>query len=195
MATRRPSKGLATAVAPKPDFSTLLAAAQLPERSVPVCLRADLAADHEAADRELEQLVRNPPSSLGGDGRGELRDRIAALEAEMKASTYPFRLRALPKPKFRALVAAHPPRRGDDGEPDQRDAVIGLNAETFFDALIRACLLDPALDDAQWADLEAKLTDRQYDDLSNAAWYLNRSEVDVPFSRAASRQNLDSGSE
>lgn len=178
------------------DFKTLLAAAKLPERTVPVCLRADLAAEHERLDRELQALLRNPPNSLGGDGRGELKDRIRALEDEMAAAVYEFRLRALPSADFRALVRDHPPRKDDDtGEVDSRDVDFGWNVETFFPALGRACIVDPELDDETWTALEEKLTDRQFDDLVKAAWRLNRGDVDVPFSRAASAASTDSDSE
>jgi len=46
---------------------------------------------------------------------------------------------------------------------------------------------DLSKDDEDWAALDQSLTSRQFDDLSDAAWSLNRREVDVPFSRAASR--------
>lgn len=189
--TARPRK--ATTV--KPSFAALLADARLPERSVPVCMRADLVADHEAADRELEKLTNQPSTKFSGNGSGELRQKILDLEEQMRAATYEFRLRALPKPRFRALVAEHQPRRTADGSVDDRDRALGVNAETFFDALIRASLLDPELSGKQWTELAEALTDRQYDVLADAAWYLNRGDVDVPFSRAASRLNPSSDSE
>jgi hypothetical protein len=168
----------------KPDFAALLADAKLPERTVPVCLRGDLVAEHEAADRELEALAEKPVTKFGGDGRGELQARIRDLEEQMRGATYDFRFRALTRRGWHAFVAEFPPR------PDnERDAAIGVNTETFFDALIRKCLVDPALDDEAWFRLNENLTDRQYDTLSDAAWGLNRRDVDVPFSPAAWRQN------
>jgi hypothetical protein len=172
------------------DFRDLLKQAKLPERSVPVCMRGDLAADHEALERQLQAAQDRPVDSLEGNGAGELADRIAALEAEMREHTYTFRLRALPRAEFRKLVAAHPPRRGDDGEPVREDAVLGACGDTLFPALVRASTVDPQLDDAEWAELlDEKLTDRQFSDLTDAAWFLNRGEVDIPFSRAASQAN------
>lgn len=189
----RPKKAV-TAVAQKPDFTKLLAGAKLPESTVPVCLRGDLAADHEAAERELEQAQKAATDSLAGSGVGALVDRIEALEAEMRAHTYPFRLRALPRPLWRALVAQHPPRRGEDNEILDADRS-GVNTETFYDAIIRACLVDPELTGEQWEQLNGSLTDRQYDELADAAWGLNRREVDIPFSLAASRMKRDSAGE
>lgn len=182
----------AVAAAAKPDFSSLLASAKLPERTVPTCLRGDLVADHEAAERELEAAQKAAGNSLAGGGVGDIVDRIEALETLMRDSTYPFRFRALPKAAWRALCAEHPPRRGDDGEAVETDR-IGVNAETFYDAIIRACLVDPSPSDEEWPALFDALTDRQYDGLAEAAWAVNRREIDIPFSRAASRARRGSG--
>jgi hypothetical protein len=170
------------------DFRDLLKQAKLPERTVPVCLRGDLVADHEALERQLQAAQDRPVDSFEGNGAGDLADRIRGLEGEMREHTYTFRLRAVPKRQFRALVADHPPRRDDDGEPLRDDAVLGVNRDTFFTALVRACVQDPQLDDGEWVELlDEKLTDRQFMDLADAAWFVNRGEVDVPFSHAASR--------
>jgi hypothetical protein len=172
---------------PKLDFAKLLADAKLPEKTVPVCLRGDLVADFEAADRELEQAQKKPASSLAGSGTSALTERLEALEAEMREHTYTFRLRGMPRHVWRELMAAHPPRVGDDGELVMEDRLTGANRLTVFEPLVRASIVDPVLDDAQFADLMSKLTDRQFEDLTSAAWDLNQGSVDIPFSRAASR--------
>lgn len=177
------------------NFKSMLAEAALPETVVPVCLRGDLAADHELAERELEQAQQQAADSLAGNGAAEIVERIEGLEAQMRERTYDFRLRALSKPGFRALVKDHPPRRDADDKVVEEDKYIGVDSTTFFDAMIRACLVDPELNDEEWAALNEALTDRQYADLSDAAWGLNRHEVDVPFSRAASRMKRDSSAE
>jgi hypothetical protein len=178
------------------DFATLLAAAKLPEKTVPVCLRGDLAAEHEAAERDLKQAERRNGDSLAGSGVGDLVDRIEELESQMAENQYLFRFRAMPRPEFRAIVAAHPPRR-DPGTNDIVDAdrFLLVNAETFFDALIRRCLVDPQLTDDEWVRTVSTLTDHQYNELGSAAWDLNRAEVDIPFSLAASRLRQGSGDE
>lgn len=188
----RPRK--ATAAVTKPDFAKLLANVRLPEREVPVCMRPDLVADHEAADAELLALLQRPAQKFSGDGRGELRQKILDLEAEMAASTYPFRLRGLPRPEFRALVRAHPPRKAEDGTIEANDR-LGVNYDSFFPALTRACLVDPVPDDEQWETMQSALTDKQFDMLATAAWNLNTEAVDIPFSRAASLMNGTSDSE
>lgn len=176
------------------NFKTMLAEAKLPERTVEICLRGDLAADHEALERDLERAENTGADSLAGSGATALAERIEALEAEMREHTYTFRLRALPRPQWRALVAEHPPRKADDGSVVDSDR-IGVNADTFYEAIIRACLIDPELTDEEWASLAEALTDRQYEDLADLAWALNRREVDIPFSLAASRMRQASAAE
>jgi hypothetical protein len=177
------------------NFKAMLAEAKLPERTVEICLRGDLVADHETAERQLEQADKQGSDSLAGSGAGEIADRLEALEQEMREHTYEFRLRALPKPAWRKLCGEHPPRRGEDNETVEPDRYVGINAETFYEAMIRSCLVDPELDDESWAQLSEALTDRQFEDLSDAAWAVNRREVDIPFSRAASRMKRDSAAE
>jgi hypothetical protein len=176
------------------NFKSMLAEAALPETTVQICLRGDLAADHELAERELEQAQKTATDSLAGNGAAAIVERIEGLEAQMREHTYDFRLRALRRPQWRDLVAAHPPRRSEDGEILLQDRTL-VNSETFFDAMIRACLVDPELDDEDWKQLNDALTDMQYETLSEAAWALNRREVDVPFSLAASRMKRDFAAE
>lgn len=168
------------------NFKEMLGTARLPERTVELCLRGDLVAEHQQAERELEKAEKQPGDSLAGNGAAEIAERIRALEAEMQDSVYEFRLRALPAPKFRAFKAEHP-TRVEGGEPNKQDAVFGFNIETGFEPLTRACLVDPELDDETWAQLMDSLTEQQFEELAAAAWILNRGEVDIPFSSAASR--------
>lgn len=185
----------------KKSFTELLGTAKLPERTVEICLRGDLNAELAAADEALTKAQEQALNSLAGGDTGPLLERIEALQAEMAENTYAFRLRGLPRPKFRAILADHPPRRiPDPDNPEETvvhpgDLYTGINAETFHDALIRACLIDPeGLDDEAWEQLTGVLNDYQFDELASAAWGLNRSDVD-PFSRAASRMTRSSESE
>lgn len=171
-----------------------LAAAKLPEKTVPICLRGDLQAEFEELERQLSEAEKKAGDSLAGSGARAIAQKIEALREQMLEHTVEFRLRAMPRPKWKAFVAEHPPRKAEDGSVDERDKWMGINTDTFFDVLVRASIVDPQLDDDDWATLDANLTDRQFDQLSDAAWGLNRREVDVPFSRAASKI-LGSGSE
>lgn len=161
----------------------------LPTKSVTVCLHADLQAEHEELERQLQDALTAPRDSLAaGSNAKEISEQMQALEELMRQHTVVFKFRALTRPKWKAVFAAHPPRKVEGGGQDDRDKYIGVNTETFFEAIIRACCVEPELPEDVWRLLlDERLTDRQFDELSNAAWALNRSDVDVPFSRAASR--------
>lgn len=178
------------------EFKTLLAAAKLPERTVPICLRGDLVAEFEDLERQLEEALRTPANSAEGDGSTAIAERMEQLRAEMRDHTYPFRLRAMKRPRWHAFCAEHPPRKGDDGEIDPMDRVRLVNVETFYPALVRQSVVDPVLEDAEWTLLlDEALTDHQFGELAQAAWDLNREDVDIPFSRAAFRMTRGSGAE
>lgn len=172
----------------KPDFASLLSEATLPQHSVGICMRGDLVAKHDAAGRELTRAQQTRGDSLdSGEEIARLVAVIEELEERMSESTYEFVVTALPKPKWRALVAAHQPRRGDDGEVVEDDRSQGVNTETFYPAIIHACVVDPVLTDEQWSELlDEKLTDAQFGELAGAAFVVNAGTVSVPFSRAAS---------
>lgn len=193
------------------DVSDLIAEWQVPFEEVTICSRADLVAEHERLDAELEQLLDSPPQRFNGDPRRtELAQRIVALEARMAESTIVFRLQPMPKRKWHRMVAEHPPRilkAGDDFDIHPQDKR-GVNSVTFHRPLIAESTVSPVLTEEQWLDLvghseveaerleaegradeirAGKLTPRQHEMLNNAAWQLNRDPVAAPFSSAASR--------
>jgi hypothetical protein len=103
----------------------------------------------------------------------------------MRDSTVPFTFRAMPRPKWRHLLAAHPPREGND-----RDAEMGYNPDSFYPAIIRACVIDPEITAEEWSELlDEKLSDNQFAQLSAAAFVVNEGDVSIPFSSAASTVN------
>jgi hypothetical protein len=180
------------------NYRERLKQARLPERTVDVCLRGDLLAEWEALDRRLRRQTEDTDSMEGPDNSA-LIERVRELEAEMSEHTDTFRLRAMPKFKFRKLVADHPPRLDEAENPVREDAVLGVNRDTMLPALIRASVVEPELDEEDWKALldedEGILTDRQFGDLADTAWFLNRGEVDVPFSHAASLARRTSAGE
>lgn len=181
----------------KKTVKELIRAAKLPEKAVPICLHADLVAEVEAAERELADAQRHPADSLAAGGKArQVAERIEALRQQMFDHTVDFRLRALARPAWRALMEGHAPRKDDKGQVDERDKYVGVNVSTFFDALVRASVVEPELDVEDWRLLlDERLTDRQFDQLADAAWSLNRRDVDIPFSLAASRMLQSSGPE
>lgn len=154
-----------------------LKAARRPEKVVQVCLRGDLQADFDQTKRELDGLAETPGDALNaGTQRRELQDRLRAIRDEMADASVDFRLRAVSRPRWSELVAKFPPRDGN-----ARDKMMGVNEDELAAAIIREGIVDPELDDEDWAALEDALTESQYLELGNAAWELNKAPVSVPF--------------
>lgn len=168
------------------DIEEILGQAKLPEKEVPICLRGDLYVELDAAEKALAEIERRALAKDGsldaGAGRLEAAQRVAQVRQQMLDSSAVFRLRAVPRRRYSDLLGEHPAR---EGEP--RDAATGFNCDTFFDALARESLVDPAVTAEQWEQLADTLSDPQYEELTDAAWAVNRRGVDVPFSSAASR--------
>jgi hypothetical protein len=171
------------------DVKSLLGKARLPERTVELCLRGDLVARVEDLERQLRDLPESDTDLrlAGNSERRQLAEQITAVQEQMRDATAVFRLRALTRRAWDALVRAHPVRKGDDGGVHPEDKGYAYNTESFFDALIRACVVDPVLDDGEWETLLDHITPAQFATLNTAAVGLNLRGVDVPFSHAASQ--------
>lgn len=166
------------------NFDDILASAKLPEDAVEICLRGDLQRRHEDLERDLQAAreADDRASSLaeGGQAR-KVAEEIQRVEAEMREHTHPFAFRALPSREYRELVQEHPPREGD-----QYDALYGANMLTFPSVLISRCCIDPPMTVEQVEQLCDVLTDGQQTELFLCAARVNRDQVDVPKSVAAS---------
>lgn len=177
-----------------------------PTRTVPVWVGADM----DLLD-EYEQLSETKPepeqaTSLAGPAEGAAiaRDQADARIAELRTLLDDYRvdfvLRGLGDRVWAALVGKHKPRLDADGTILKDDRIVGANMDTFPRALIRATTVSPELDDEDWLALlgdeenEGSLTPSQIDRLSAAAFTLSKSEVDIPFSSAASSTNRRSAS-
>lgn len=173
------------------DAATKLRAGRPAEIVVPICTRGDLVAEFGRLDAQLrQQIARQAADSRIAGTSTETATRLQDLEVEIVDSTVEFRIRALPRKRWQQLVEEHPPRVADDGSVHDDDADLRLNVETFFPAAIRACTVEPELGDDDWQALLDPdgdlLNDEQYHRLANAAWSMNRRDVSVPFSLAAS---------
>ena len=150
---------------------------------MPVCLQPDLMAQMQDLHRDLTDADdRATADSLAGGERLDLARQLEDVRQRMLDHTVDFILRALPRRRWTALLAEHPPR-GDV----ERDKLLGVNEETFFESLVRECTVAPKLDDDDWATLADAMSDAQWSQLTNAAWAVNARDVDVPFSRLALR--------
>jgi len=163
------------------QLDNLLNSARLPESTVTVCLRGDLQAEWDRLNAKLAELRSAPGRKLTDNAEAStVAARIREIEGQMKESTIELTLRALPRREWLRLLRDHP-RGGDDG-----DKAMGLNTETFFDALIPLSIVDPELNEDQVSRLMDALSSAQYDKLLETAWSLNRRDVSVPFSPLAS---------
>lgn len=158
----------------------------------------DLLDEHERLKAELDDPT--PADSLAGNGsRTEKLERLAEIELALEPHRFTFRLRGLDDKRWERLVAEHPPRRTDEGEPDKRDR-IGWNMSTFPGALVRLATVEPVLDDEDWLallgddEVQGKLPGAELDKLSAAAFRLSKVQVDVPFWSAGSPPSRDSAS-
>lgn len=172
------------------DVLAIIDAAQRPRRSIALCLRGDLVAEYEDLDRQREEAEKTDTgdSLASGSGTAVIAARMDAVREEMKASTILVAMEAMTRRDFLKLCSLHPVRRDEDGTPNREDIGLGVNVETIWGPLIRACWVDPVVDKARLTKLlDDKLSDSQYNGLANLAWLVNRGDVDIPFSYAASR--------
>lgn len=163
------------------DIEDILASAKLPERTVQICLRGDLQAEFEDLERQLTAAQASDEDTLGGGAKArEVADLIEVVREQMTEHTTVFRFMGLSARAYSDLLAQHKPT-----EQQKRDGA-DLNWETFPLALIAACAVDPKMSPEQAERLNDAVTNRQWDDLFNAALACNRQAVDVPFSLSAS---------
>lgn len=166
------------------SFKDRVAAAKLPERTVELCLRGDLQARFEELDRQAREALEVPADGrlVGNPERKRLAEEIELLRMEMRESVEVFRLRALPRGRYTALMGDHQPAEGDE---QQRH--LGYNPSTFFpDVVLRSIVEPEGIDEQTWGEFLDTITDFQFDELVSAVTFLNHRKVDIPFSRAAS---------
>lgn len=180
------------------DIDALIDAAQPAQRSMPLCLRGDLVSEYETLDRALEEAERadSGDSLASGGTAAGIVAQMDALRAQMLASTITVVLKAMTRRDFLKLCSLHPVRRDEEGNPERKDIGLGVNVDTIWEPLIRASWATPVISPERMTLLlDEKLSDRQYDQLANLAWMVNRGDVDIPFSFAASRNRQNNSHE
>lgn len=177
------------------DVEEIIRKAKLPERTGTLYLAGDLVARWEDLDRQRVEAAREDADAMEGGRAVELARQMEALRDEMLASGISWRMRALPRLKYAALLAEHPARRDEQGDWVPTDR-LGYNADTYYPAIVRASWVEPVLSVAMLDQLlDETITHRQFDELATAAHLVNRGKVDIPFSLAASASLRSSGSE
>lgn len=181
-----------------PDIAALLGEKRRPEKTVPICLRGHLRPEWERLKAAFEAAPDDDHEAMMHEraAKRRLADQMATIEEEMRAGTVEFRIRALPRRRtpgmpadqvvWHELVERHPPRRDASGKVDPRDAQAGINMKSLLEELVPASVVEPELTAEQWQQLDETLSSGQWEQLALTAFSLNRTEVDIPFSFAAS---------
>ena len=142
--------------------------AKLPETVVPVCLDASAIEAYREAEAEARRAASD---SLAG--KPEI---PAELVERVESSTIRFTMRALPRRQWTDLVKNHPPRKDH-----REDRQVGFNEETLYEALVRACIVEPVPSDEEWAQIDEVLTEGEWIRLVQTAQTLNLVGSKLPF--------------
>jgi hypothetical protein len=142
-------------------------------------------------ERQYEAAVRaeedSPPLRNGEVPESQaLFDEHKALVAEAEESKIVVKVGALGRKGWRALIAEHPPRKDNEG-----DAGMGVNEDTFKDALVPLSVLSPDLTEDDYD----QISDGDFERIFYVAFALNRSPAASPkvLASPASLANRTSG--
>lgn len=164
-------------------IADIIGSIKRPEKTVPICLAGDLQAEFEDLERDLA-VARETPAhggTLAGSANPlatQIAQQIVELRERMRQHTTVFRFRGLSSKGYSDLVAEHAP--SDESKGDDVDW------KSFTPALVAACAQAPEMTVAEAGQLADALTQAQWDALAVAAFSVNKRDVDVPFSYAAS---------
>lgn len=171
------------------DFDAWLSGAKLHEESVTVYGRADLVADLQELEEQLQAANQHAilDDRLAGSSTPQaIAARIAKVQEEMRASARTFRFRSLPKHVTKAFYDEAPKVKDDDG-----DKV--ADQDWVAEHWVAAACTSHALTAAKVEQLRERIGDGQFVALWEAAFTATNSKrVSVPFSVAASIANRDS---
>lgn len=160
------------------SIDDLIGRVKSPVRSVTICLNADLQAEHDELNEQLEAMRREQATTMGGSGAGvEIATRLREIESEMRSSEQVFKFRGISSHAIRAIQDRFPAREG------KREA---WDAEAGSSAVIAACSVEPKMTEEQAVRLVDVLSHGQTDKLFTAAWIATTGTSSVPFSARAS---------
>ncbi|PRY56436.1 hypothetical protein [Glycomyces artemisiae] len=150
------------------DIDEAIRNANLREKTVPVCLNPNAVEAYQEA--ELAAVKANNDSLRGADPvPQELVDAV-------NASTVNFTIRALGRTDWRKLVKKHPPR---EGNPTDRQ--LGYNEDDFYEALVRKCVIAPAMSAEKWEEVDPLINEGEWLKLVGAVQAVNLQVSRLPF--------------
>lgn len=166
----------------------LASKAKRPERTVFVCIAADLVDRHQILSAELAEEVQKErnggtsPRRLNALSAASVKAaEVTAVEAEMADATVEVKVRAQIPAEWRAWKLEHPAR-----EDVELDGHFGLNYEALINDMVRRCIVEPEFDDADWATWLAEVANAEQFTLAVTVFSLHEQRVDVPKSPLAS---------
>lgn len=116
---------------------------------VPLVLDQEVGDEYDKVLKELkmqEAVQARRPSLETEESIEELKGRLEELEAELEAVTVVFKFRSIGGDRVDALIEEHPPtakqRKKAEGKEGGEPS---WNPETFPQALVAACVVDPEL--------------------------------------------------
>lgn len=147
--------------------------------------------EHRAAV-ERAALVNRAPNRVGDEGMPAAvieaaEDYDAFMEGAVERAIH-LHLVALPRRRYRELLAAHPPR--DD---DKADEAAGFNIDAFSDALVPESIAPGQFDtDADRDAFLDDLSDAEWSQVASAAVRINEGGAPDPKARMASHLTRES---
>lgn len=125
-----------------------LAKRKLPSATVSIRLDPTSTEADEAREelRQAELDLRLAEESPDHTRLSDLREALQTAQARVDAAFEYFVINAIPAHEFEALINDHPP------SPDQRKEGMSWNRETFFPALLAACV-EGSESARDWADM------------------------------------------
>lgn len=155
-----------------------------PEKTVPICLAGDMQAEFEDLERDL-QIARDRPAdgTLAGGANPlatQIAQQIMELRERMREHTTVFRFRGLPRKEYSDLLAQCPP------SDEEKEKGADVDWDLFPVRLVAACCVSHEMTEDDAGKLADVLTQAQWESLYVAAFAVNKRDVDVPFSYAAS---------
>lgn len=169
------------------DIESIIDRKKPAETTVPICLDANLTAEYERLEAQLRDA--GPATSLGDENSAEaVAEQMERLREQMAQSRVFFTFRALSEPRWRGFKASVPVKQDNQTDEEAADEYHG-----WLCKVVSASLIDPPATAEQVDRLCERLSDGEWSTLAGAAFSVNNSRQDIPFSVAASAMLRSSG--
>lgn len=157
-----------------PTFEEIMARVALPVATVSLCLAGDVLDEIATLKR---QLADAPPASNLGERSpaAAIRERLEAATARMRESEADFKLRAIPGPEWNPFWVSSPNQEEAESDTDYQTRFVPWICE-----MVARCCVEPQMTTEQVGLLSLELPATSWNQLVNACFRLNRTEVAVP---------------